>query len=154
MDFSLGVNMGKRYEFLPHTADAKFRAYGRTLEEALANAALAMISLMWEWEKIKPVEREIIKVNASSLEQLIVKFLTEFLYLLEVKSFMLSQIDNLKIKQIKEGDRTVYQLEAGLRGDRISPYYEIYGEVKAVTYSDMKIERRVDGFVLQLVVDM
>mgnify|MGYP006451174011 FL=1 len=36
----------KNYEFLEHTADEKFRAYGKTLEEAFINAALATAKIM------------------------------------------------------------------------------------------------------------
>ena len=50
----------EKYKFLEHTADAKFQAFGATLEEAFSNAALAMFSVMTEPEKIKPkLEREI-----------------------------------------------------------------------------------------------
>ncbi|MGB2763781.1 MAG: archease, partial [Candidatus Aminicenantaceae bacterium] len=31
----------ERYRFLEHTSDAKFQAFGNTLEEAFCNAALA-----------------------------------------------------------------------------------------------------------------
>ena len=34
-----------------------------------------------------------------------------------------------------------------------SDKYEIYGEVKAITYNEMKIEDR-NGFMVQVVVDM
>ena len=34
----------ERYKFLAHTADAKFQAFGETLEEAFGNAALATAS--------------------------------------------------------------------------------------------------------------
>src|SRR3989344_5902493 len=50
----------EKYKFLEHTADAKFQAFGATLEEAFSNAALAMFSVMTEPGKIKPkLEREI-----------------------------------------------------------------------------------------------
>jgi SHS2 domain-containing protein len=146
--------MKKRYEILEHIADGKFRAFGRSLEEALGNAALAMVSLMWDSKKIRPAQREKIKVKASSVEQLIVKFLTEFIYLMEVKSFLLGRIDVLKIKKTSRGKRIVYELQAEVSGDRISPGYELYGQVKAVTYNDMKIEKVDNGLVLQVVVDM
>jgi len=146
--------MKKRYEILEHIADGKFRAFGRTLEEALGNAALAMASLMWDWERVRPEIKEMVKVKASNLEQLIVKFLTECLYLLEVKSFLLGGIDELKIEKVWKDNRTVYELRAELSGDLISPEHEIYGQVKAVTYNDMKIEKTDSGLVLQVVVDM
>ena len=48
----------KKYEFLEHTADAKFRAYGKSHEEAFSNAAQAMISVMADPAKIEPKEKK------------------------------------------------------------------------------------------------
>jgi len=143
-----------KYEFLPHLADARFRAYGQTLEEALANAALAMVSLMWEVEKVRPVKKEVIKVEASSLEQLTVKFLTEFLYLLDVKSFLLARVESIQVEEAQKDGRKFYRLEAEVAGDSASPEYEIYGLVKAVTYNEMKIEKTDGLWLLEVVVDM
>jgi len=148
------LTIDKKYEFLSHLADAKFRAYGRTLEEVLANAALAMVSLMWESEQIRPIRKEAIKVEASSLEQLTVKFLTEFLYLLDVKSFLLAKVESIKVEEAQKDGRKLYRLEAEVAGDNISPEYEIYGLVKAVTYNEMKIEKTDGLWVLEVVVDM
>ena len=148
------MTIDKKYEFLSHLADAKFRAYGRSLEEVLANAALAMVSLMWEAEQIRPTRKEAIKVEASSLEQLTVKFLTEFLYLLDVKSFLLAKVESIKVEEAQNDDRKIYRLEAEVAGDNISPEYEIYGLVKAVTYNEMKIEKTDGLWVLEVVVDM
>jgi len=36
----------QKYEYLYHIADAKFKAYGSTLEEAYENAAIAMFNIM------------------------------------------------------------------------------------------------------------
>ncbi len=148
------MTIDKKYEFLSHLADAKFRAYGRSLEEVLANAALAMVSLMWEAEQIRPTRKEAIKVEASSLEQLTVKFLTEFLYLLDVKSFLLAKVESIKVEEAQKDGRKLYRLEAEVAGDNISPEYEIYGLVKAVTYNEMKIEKTDGLWVLEVVVDM
>ncbi|MGQ9801816.1 MAG: archease [Candidatus Saccharicenans sp.] len=146
--------MVRKYEILEHMADGKFRAYGNDLEEALGHAALAMVSLMWDWEKIKPVVREAIQVEASSLEQLTVKFLTELIYLLEVRSFLLGRVEKIRIEEKQQNGNKIYRLEAEVSGERLSPEHEIYGQVKAVTYNDMKIEKTGDGLAIQVVVDM
>lgn len=153
----------KRFEFLPHTADAKFRAYGRTLEEAVANAALAMASLMWDFEQVELEVREKVEIRATSLESLMVKFLTEVLYLFEVKRFLLGKVEEVRLKlpsgeesEEKAGEAMAgeYWLQATLAGDTYSEKYEIISEVKAATYNDFKLERREDGVMLQMVVDM
>jgi SHS2 domain-containing protein len=139
----------EKYRILPHTSDGKFRAYGRTLEEAFANAALAMASLMWDWRKVEPRLSHAVRVGGRDREQLLVKFLGEIVYLLDTRRFLLSSVEHLKIREDAGG----WTLEAELRGDTLSERHEIHGNVKAVTYSDMKIEE-YDGFVVQVVVDM
>jgi len=113
-----------------------------------------MVSLMWEVEKVKPVKKEVIKVEASSLEQLTVKFLTEFLYLLDVKSFLLAEVESIQVEEAQKDGQKLYWLEAEVAGDSASPEYEIYGLVKAVTYNEMKIEKTDGLWVLEVVVDM
>jgi SHS2 domain-containing protein len=140
--------MGK-YEILPHTADGKFRAHGRTLEEAFANAALALASLMWDWRKVAPKTTCVVRVRAADREQLLVRFLGEIIYLLETKRFVLARTDRLRIEE-RAGRWT---LEAVLAGDTLSDRYDLFGDVKAVTYHELKIEEG-DGFTLQVVVDM
>ena len=41
-----------KFKFLEHTADAKFQAFGKNLEETFANAALALTKLMTD-SKVK-----------------------------------------------------------------------------------------------------
>lgn len=139
----------ERYRILPHTADGKFRAYGRTLEEAFANAALAMASLMWDWGRVERRLSHSVRVSGRDKEQLLVKFLGEIIYLLDTQKFLLAAVADLRIR----GDGGGWNLEAELRGDTLSDRHAIYGDVKAVTYNDMKIEE-CDGVVVQVVVDM
>jgi len=139
----------ERYKFLSHTADAKFQAFGKTLEEAFANAALALSSLMWNWEKIEKRKEYPVAVRGNDLPQLLNNFLEEIIYLLDTKMFLLSSAGEVKIE--KKGSQ--YLLEALFRGDEYSSKYKIFGEVKAITYNEMKIEKN-DHFTLQVVVDI
>ncbi len=41
-----------KFEYLEHTADVYIRAYGKTMEEAYANSALAMFEVMTDTDKI------------------------------------------------------------------------------------------------------
>ena len=58
----------KQYEFLEHTADVKFRAYGKTLEEAFSNAALATSAVMTDVKKIKGKIEKTIAVQSKTKE--------------------------------------------------------------------------------------
>lgn len=139
----------ERYRFLDHTADAKFQAFGRTLEKAFANASLATVSLMWNWRKVKKNKKQEFKVEGNDLMQLLCAFLEEIIYLYETKSFLLGAVESLKIE--KRENR--YFLQTILQGDEYSEQYPIHGDVKAITYNEMEIEH--DGrFMVQVVVDI
>lgn len=139
----------KPYEFFDHTADAKFRAYGKSMDEAFANAALATTSVMFDPVKVDQKVNKSIKIHADDLQSLLVKFLGEFVYLHDAESFILSKIISITINKTKEG----YSLAAVARGDTYSEKYEILGDVKAVTYNSMEIGQDKNFFV-QVVLDI
>ena len=58
----------KRFEFLEHTGDAYIAAYGKTLEEAFENAALATFEVMTDVEKVEPIPIKIEKEAKPSKE--------------------------------------------------------------------------------------
>ncbi len=138
-----------RYEFLDHTSDAEFRAYGATLEEALVNAALAVAALMWDWQAVEPKLSRPVAVDGRDLSQLLVRYLEEVLYLYDSEGFVLGGVEGLRTA--REDDR--WRLEAVFRGDRASERYRPRGGVKAITYNELKIESG-DGVTLQVVVDV
>jgi len=142
----------ERYRILPHTADGKFEAFGRTLEEAFANAALALASLMWDWSRIAPKIEQLVQVEGGDKEQLLVKFLGEIIYLLETRQFLLGQVRKLEIRPLFDG----FSLAAVLAGETLDSGHEIYGDVKAVTYHELAIEEGGPGerSRVQVVVDM
>jgi len=141
-----------RYRILPHTADGKFEAFGATLEEAFGNAALAMVSLMWDWSKIQPSVEHLVRVEGSDKEQLLVKFLGEIIYLFETRQFLLGRVRTLRLRPLLDG----FGLEAALDGETLSSGHEIYGDIKAVTYHELAIEEGGPGerSRVQVVVDM
>ncbi|MBM3293113.1 MAG: archease [Candidatus Aminicenantes bacterium] len=158
----------ERYRILEHTADGKFRAFGRTLEEAFGNAALACASLMWDWEA---VERRVVfpvEARGRDREQLLCRFLEEILYLLDTRDFLLGAVEDLRLveeeassEDLPERERVeggeippAYRLTARFVGDDDPARYEFHGDVKAITYNEMKIERGCEGWIVQVVVDM
>jgi SHS2 domain-containing protein len=138
-----------KYKFFDHTADAKFQAYGQTVEEVFANAGLAMFSLIVDTTEVKPAFEEELKVEGSDLKALLYNFLEELLFLLDTKGFLLNDIVRIKIDKQEQ-----YTLTALARGDLHLDQYSIIGEVKAVTYNQMEITEAEGTFTAQVVVDL
>ena len=141
--------MDRRFTYLDHPADAKFRAFGGTLEEAFGNAALAVASLMWDIGKIRKASSRPVEVEGLDLQQLLVKFLSEIPYLVETKRFLVAAVEGVQIEE-RNGR---FHLKGVLRGEERPEGYPVFGEVKAVTYSQMEIKKN-GRWTVQVVVDM
>jgi len=139
----------KEFEFLEHTADVKFRAYGKTLDVAFSNAAKATTQVMTDIKKIKPkIQREIF-IRSKTKEALLYDFLEELIYLVDTEGFLLCKINSLTITKEKKD----YILSAQIKGDN-SKNYDVHTYIKAVTYNDMKIEEHKNKIILQVVHDI
>jgi len=139
----------KGFEFFEHPADAKFQAYGKSLEEAFRNATYALVSLMWDREKIRPKIELPVVVEGKDLKQLLVGFLEEVLYLLDSRSFLLNSVVDLNIESTRDG----YILRGKFCGNRFEEGQETFGDVKAITYHEMMIEQN-RHVIVQVVVDV
>lgn len=143
-----------KYKFFDKTADAKFQAYGYSLDEVFKNAQEAMISVMYSLDEITdnefdPEEREII-VEGANLEALLYNFLEETIFLMNAELFV-GLIDKIQIILTEEK----YKLKAILHGTQ-SINLESHGEIKAVTYNEMfvKHDEASGKYTVQVVVDM
>jgi SHS2 domain-containing protein len=135
-----------RYEFLEHTADAKFKAYGETIEEAFSNAALATFSILIEPGEVKPAIEKKISLDGKKLVSLLYDFLEELLFFLDVDGFILNSVKSIEIKDD-------LSLECSVLGDNYKGY-DVSGNVKSVTYNDMEIKKTNSGYELTVVVDL
>jgi len=148
-----------KFKFLPHTADIKFQAFGKSLEEVFENASYALINIICK-EKIKAKEKKKIKIKGRDTESLLYNFLEEFLYLLDVGGFLTAKIENLKITtdSVVRNKKRFYncELTCELLGDDVKNY-EAETHVKAITYNDMFIKKtpgKTNEFICQVVVDV
>lgn len=137
-----------KFKFLPHTADIKFQAFGKSLDEVFKNCALATAVSMSS-EKVKKNITKKIKVNGNNKESLLYSFLDEIVYLFDAENFLLSDVKKIKITE-KKGKLI---LNAELIGDN-SKNYEIKEHIKSVTYHDMFVKKDKSKWVAQVVVDV
>jgi len=135
-----------KFKFLEHTADIKFRAFGKTLEEVFENSALAISNIMYKG-KVKEEKKLKIKVKGKDLENLLYNFLEEFLFLFDSEIFLFSGVESIKI------DEKNFTAEAEVSGDD-AKNYKINIGIKAITYNEMFVKKAKDGWEAQVVVDV
>ena len=121
-----------RYERLEHTADSLIKAHGSTLEECFENAAYAMFDQMVDARKVEVKESVKVKAGGEDLDELLVNFLSELLYVFDTKKLVLSEF---KVS-IKGNELTCVAGGEHLDLKKHSPKTEI----KAVTYHMLKVD--------------
>ena len=137
----------KKFEFLSHTADIKFRAFGKTLEEVFENSAFAFSSILNKEKLIKKTKKRIFIVKGNDLEALMFRFLEEILFLFETEGFLLSEI---KVRFGKDKKSLKAEAYGGEKLDKRVRHY-----VKAVTYNDMFVKNLgKKGWISQVVIDV
>ena len=135
----------KKFDVLEHTADGKFRAYGKNLEEQFGNSVLAMFSFMFNLDNVKAKIKKKIHLKGKDEKALLYNWLEEFLALLDIDAFIPSKIEEIRIKKTPDG----FEINAIILGDSVGDHDHI-GSVKAMTYAEMEI---TDKYV-QVVVDL
>ena len=140
-----------KYEYLYHIADAKFKAYGSTLEEAYENAALAMFNVMINTSCLWASESKYIEVMSPDIKGLLVEWLSELLYLFEVDGIIFSEFKINSIEKTNDG----FSLKGKASGEPIDlSRHNFDTQVKAVTFHDIEVESDERGrFWVQVVVD-
>ena len=121
------------YRFLEHTADVKFCAEGKTIEEMFSFAVDALKETICGSIKVLEKEERAVEVGGQDLEGLMYNFLEEFLVLLDAEGFLLSRVREIEI------DVKKFKLKAVIVGDKAEDY-NFTNDVKAVTYNEMFVK--------------
>ncbi len=135
------------YKFKEHTADVKFIASETSIEQTFCECANALKeSICGNLSVLSTIEKTIF-IQATGLENLLYKFLEEFLILLDSESFLLCRIKELSINEKN------FSLTAKILGDDANKY-SFTNDVKAVTYSQMEVKKTSKGFQATVVLDV
>ncbi len=135
------------FRVLEHTADVGFEAFGRSREEAFANAARALMHLIVEPETLKERESAEIRVEGSTPPDLLVNWLSEILYLHETERLLFRDFE---IHHLDE-----HSILATGRGEKFDPArHRIKLQVKAITYHQLGLEPTAEGWRAQVYVDL
>ncbi|PIW67330.1 MAG: archease [Candidatus Omnitrophica bacterium CG12_big_fil_rev_8_21_14_0_65_42_8] len=141
----------KPFELVDHTADVGIKAHGSTLTELFENAARGMFAVI-AGEKYKAqgskIEKKIeINENKDNLEEILVSWLSELLDIFNREKIYL---DNFRILSLNNNG-----IKAETSGVNIDLYQsDLYTEIKAVTFHNLKIEEDVEGFSCTIIFDV
>jgi SHS2 domain-containing protein len=140
----------KPFEYLEHTADVKFRAYGSTVDEMLSNSASALFNAMMDTSAVQVKESWDVELSADTLERLAYNWLSEIVFLFETEGAVFS---TFQVKTHQDGGGG-WKLLATIGGERMDPSRHAFeDEVKAITLHQFGI-RKDDLWCIQVVLDV
>lgn len=127
------------YELIDHTADIGIRVKGSSLEDLFIKAAEAFVDISIESKRTSIPAIEVpIAVEADSVDQLLVRWLQELLYIFETRHLVLSLF---WIDEIDE--RHLVGSAKGTKFDSMR-HSQKFG-IKAVTYHQIEVVKDEGG---------
>ena len=146
-----------KYKIFDHTADIGIEITGKTRKELFGNAVAAMFDVMVDWpsedkmlfsaDEIKPLEEKRINITGNDLEDTLINFLREALYLFNGNCWLIKNCEPLEL--------TKRSVVARLKGE---PYNRLKNplkiEIKAVTYHGLIINKSNKCWQAKVVLDV
>jgi SHS2 domain-containing protein len=135
------------FKILEHPSDLGIEAYGKSMQEVFRNAALGLVSIVAGASKIEPRQKRIVKLQALDRENLMVRWLTEVLYLYDTEKFLSADFEFETL--------TDTSLKAGLIGEQYDESkHELELDIKAVTYHHLSVEDHNGDWMAQVFLDV
>ncbi|VVB76695.1 Protein archease [uncultured archaeon] len=143
----------KKFEYLPHTADIMFAAYGSGAGELIENSAAAMLGVMLDVGKIRRSSARVMQVaideKADTIENLIWYSLQDMLTKIDERALNAFEF---KVKTVSE-KTGAFKMRGMLRYKRM-PRDCFVTEVKAVTPYAMEVKKTASRYSVEVVLDV
>ncbi|MCS7125630.1 MAG: archease [Aigarchaeota archaeon] len=139
------------FRFLEHIGDVYVEAFGESLEEAFAQAALALYNTISSTDNVRCRITKSIELSGEDLEALLVEWLQNLIAIFDIENFIAKVVDVKSIEKVYDG----YILRAQLCGEEFNPEYHRIGvHVKAATYWRMEIITKDREVVIRFLLDI
>ncbi len=135
------------FEIIDVRADVGLIAYGKELKTAFENAVMGMFSIMIETETIIEKDCLNVEVRAENIEDLLVAWLNELIYLFETKGFVPAKCN---IKELSETHLRAKVFGEGFSSEKHRPKTI----VKAATYHGLEIKKDDSSYRIKVILDV
>ena len=143
--------MKPAFTIIEHPADVGFVAHGATREELFACAALAMMTLACDPQRMDERERRDVEVAAADLESLLYAWLAEILAIADAEQLFFRRAEIRSIDSQPPG----FVLRGAIFGERYDKQRHVAGTyIKAVTFHQLRVEQTADGWRAQVYLDV
>jgi SHS2 domain-containing protein len=139
----------KKYEIIDDiTSDVMFKAYGKNLEELIENSGKALFSIVCDVDKVEEKKVLMLEVEGEDEGELIYNWLSELLTVIDTENMFFSKFRVLEFDDEKE-----FRARVECYGEEIREKL-ILTVAKAVTYYKYSVEKKDDGWVATVVLDI
>ena len=136
------------YREIEHTADVGLELEASDLKAAFELAAASMFDLMCDIDSVGDGVCRTVKIRArdSDLENMMVRWLNELLYVFESERLLLSRFD---VREL-----TSDAIEADVAGERYDPARHVFkSDLKAATYHDLAVDQTEGVWFVRVIFD-
>ena len=143
------------FEVIEHPADVGFLAYGATLDELFANAALAMLSLGCALDHIEEREHREVAANGADTEALLYAWLADILAVADAEQLVFRRVQVTRLRLAKANGGLQNDVRGIAYGEKFDRHRHAAGTyIKAVTYHQLRVEQMPDGWRAQVFLDV
>ncbi len=137
----------KSYKLFDHTADIGIEVWGKTKKELFANAVYSLFDLIVDLTGVNDVNEKVVTTRGADIEDLLINFLRETLYLFNGKRWLVKKCKLLELSDT--------QIVAQLRGEPYNSHkHQLRKEIKAVTYHDLSVKKTNEDWRAKVIFDV
>eukprot|EP01111_Echinosteliopsis_oligospora_P002772 TRINITY_DN1428_c0_g1_i3.p1 TRINITY_DN1428_c0_g1~~TRINITY_DN1428_c0_g1_i3.p1 ORF type:complete len:128 (+),score=23.76 TRINITY_DN1428_c0_g1_i3:165-548(+) len=124
-------------------------SWGASLKEAWESVTIAMFNYMVEVDNVETTSERSIEIEGHDLDSLLYNYLDEWLFVFSTEYFVCKEV------KITEFDREAFKIKCVGKGERLDKKKHQTGtEIKAITYSCMKIVEEQNKSDIWVIVDI
>ncbi|KAL0244215.1 hypothetical protein GEMRC1_008300 [Eukaryota sp. GEM-RC1] len=139
------------YEYCDHPADIQLHSWGHSLESAFDSVGQALMNYSSNLDRVDPdpEQTQEFDVQGFDMENMLYRFLEEILFLFQTDHFI------TKKAKITNLDCDNFRVTGVLEGEVFNPKkHEKGADIKAITYSAMRIEQVENVYHIYVIVDI
>jgi SHS2 domain-containing protein len=135
------------FEFFEHTADLGLRVTATDLDGLFRDAAIGLFAMIAEpAPQGRPTRRHPFEIAGERHDFLLIDWLSELLFVFDTERSVLGDFDVSVTDQGLRGSAACFAIDSG--------EFRLLREVKAITYHGLKVERKDDGWLAEVIVDI
>ncbi len=133
------------YRALEHTADIRLRIFGKTYRQLLQNAVFAVTDTLTDAKKVKSLHSRRVRLVVADPDEMVLQLMREVLFLFDAKKFLTRR---LVVQRLTDKILVGRLWGEGWKGQ------DLKTELKAVTYHGLKVEKKRERWIAEVILDV